>query len=78
MTPEEIAAHGAAASRMMAKDQTRFDAACEVMAYLKQIRAPYYYMHRMSTVLHGNTEGTEASRAPDNTRMTDAKRAVYE
>ena len=49
----------------MARDQTRFDAACEVMAYLKQIQAPHSCIHRMSTVLHGNTEGTPASRASD-------------
>lgn len=66
MTPAEIAEHGATASMMMARDQTRFDAGCEVMAYLKEIRAPYYYIDRMSTVLHGNVEGTPASRAPDN------------
>ena len=59
MTDEQIKAHGVKASEMMAQDLTRFDAACEVMNYLKQERAPYYYLHRMSIVLHGISEGTE-------------------
>ena len=53
------------ASAMMARDLTRFDAACEVMGYLKEMRAPGYYMHRMNIVLHGNVEGTDAARASD-------------
>ena len=65
MTEEEISAYGFKASQMMSRDQSRFDAACELMRYLKEIHAPYYYLHRMSVVLHGNTEGTAASRAPD-------------
>jgi hypothetical protein len=56
LTAEEIASHGAAVSKMLAKDMTRFDAACEVMAYLRGIRAPHYYVHRMHIVLHGNPD----------------------
>lgn len=71
-----IAECGIKASRMMARDLTRFDAACEVMDYLKkEVRAPYYYLHRMSIVLHGNTEGTEASRAPENSEPTTSPQA---
>lgn len=65
LTDDQIAAHGFTASQMMARDQTRFDAACEVMRYLRESNAPYYYLHRMSIVLHGNTEGTNKSREPD-------------
>jgi hypothetical protein len=73
LTEAQIAAHGFKASQMMARDQTRFDAGCEVMRYLKQEHAPYYYLHRMSTVLHGNTEGTEASRAPEDALKAEAQ-----
>jgi len=75
LTEAQIAAHGFKASQMMARDQTRFDAGCEVMRYLKQEHAPYYYLHRMSTVLHGNTEGTEASRAPEAALKVEAPTA---
>jgi len=51
---DELIAYGKTASEMMASDQTRFDAACEVLRYLKQERVPYYYLHRMLTVIHGN------------------------
>ena len=50
---------------MMARDLTRFDAACEVNKYLREQGTPYYYMHRMCIVLFGNDEGTEAARAAD-------------
>lgn len=65
--PDEqmIAEYGIKASRMMARDLTRFDAACEVDKYLREQGAPGYYRHRMSIILFGNVEGTEASRAPD-------------
>ena len=61
-----IAEYGRKASRMMARDLTRFDAACEVDKYLREQGAPGYYRHRMSIILFGNVEGTEASRAPEN------------
>lgn len=65
LSDEQIKAHGDKASRMMARDLTRFDAACEVNKYLLEQGTPYYYMHRMCIVLFGNDEGTEAARAPD-------------
>lgn len=65
LSDEQIKAHGDKASRMMARDLTRFDAACEVDKYLREQGAPGYYRHRMSIVLFGNAEGTEAARAPD-------------
>ena len=65
LSEEQIKAHGDRASGMMTRDMTRFDAACEVMKYLKEQGAPYYYMYRMGIVLHGNYEGTEVARAPD-------------
>lgn len=65
LSDEQIKAHGDKASRMMARDLTRFDAACEVDKYLREQGAPGYYRHRMSIVLFGNVEGTEAARAPD-------------
>lgn len=61
------------ASAMMARDLTRFDAACEVMGYLKEMRAPGYYMHRMNIVLHGNVEGTDAARASDKAAQPAAE-----
>ena len=61
-----IIEYGIKASRMMARDLTRFDAACEVDKYLREEGAPGYYRHRMSIILFGNVEGTEASRAPEN------------
>ena len=61
------------ASAMMARDLTRFDAACEVMGYLKEMRAPGYYMHRMNIVLHGNVEGTDAARASDKAPQPTAQ-----
>ena len=64
------------ASAMMARDLTRFDAACEVMGYLKEMRAPGYYMHRMNIVLHGNVEGTDAARASDKAAQPAAKPAA--
>lgn len=66
LSDKHIKEHGDKASRMMARDLTRFDAACEVDKYLREQGAPYYYRHRMSIVLFGNTEGTDAARAPDN------------
>ena len=65
LSDEQIKAHGDKASRMMARNLTRFDAACEVDKYLREQGAPGYYRHRMSIVLFGNDEGTEAARAPD-------------
>lgn len=76
LSAEQVKAHGDKVSRLMARDLTRFDAACEVMAYLKEQRAPGYYTHRMSIVLHGNTEGTEAARAPDTAATPQAAPAV--
>lgn len=66
LSDKQIKEHGDKASRMMARDMTRFDAACEVDKYLRDQGAPMYYRHRMSIVLFGNTEGTDAARAPDN------------
>lgn len=66
LSDKHIKEHGDKASRMMARDMTRFDAACEVDKYLRDQGAPMYYRHRMSIVLFGNTEGTDAARAPDN------------
>lgn len=66
LSEKHIKEHGDKASRMMARDLTRFDAACEVDKYLRDQGAPMYYRHRMSIVLFGNTEGTDAARAPDN------------
>ena len=66
------------ASAMMARDLTRFDAACEVMGYLKEMRAPGYYMHRMSIVLHGNVEGTDAARASDKAAQPAAQAQPYD
>lgn len=65
-----IAEYGFQASRMMACDLTRFDAACEVDKYLREQGAPYYYRHRMSIILFGNVEGTGASRVPENSETS--------
>ncbi|WP_431152502.1 hypothetical protein [Acidovorax facilis] len=70
LSEKHIKEHGDKASRMMARDMTRFDAACEVDKYLRDQGAPMYYRHRMSIVLFGNTEGTDAARAPDNALQT--------
>jgi hypothetical protein len=73
-TEAQLAEYGIKASQMMARDQTRFDAACEVLKYLREQNASYYYMHRMLTVIHGNTEGTEAANAPEAPMAINAAR----
>ncbi len=76
--PDEqmIAEYGIKASRMMARDLTRFDAACEVDKYLREQGAPGYYRHRMSIILFGNVEGTEASRSPENSEPAPTAQAA--
>jgi hypothetical protein len=63
---DELIEYGKIASEMMARDQTRFDAACEVLRYLQEKRESYYYLHRMLTVIHGNEEAAHGIKEKNN------------